>query len=86
MPGVKPVPKAAGAATAPAPGLVAGTGPGVHSPDSPFAPLPARADVVPWSVLTSVKTKHREKPHPAGVRAGAIAHAEPENRSASRAS
>ena len=61
MPGVKPVQKATPApATAPAPaapGLVAGTGPGVHSPDSPFAPLPARADVVPWSVLTSVKTK-----------------------------
>jgi uncharacterized protein len=35
----------------------AGTGPGVHSPDSPFAPLQPRADVVPWSVLTSVKTR-----------------------------
>jgi hypothetical protein len=34
-----------------------GTGPGVHSPDSPFAPLPERADVVPWSVLTAVKTR-----------------------------
>ena len=34
-----------------------GTGPGVHSPNSPFAPLPERADVVPWSVLTAVKTK-----------------------------
>jgi hypothetical protein len=34
-----------------------GTGPGVHSPNSPFAPLPARSDVVPWSVLTAVKTK-----------------------------
>jgi hypothetical protein len=29
----------------------------VHSPDSPYAPLAPRADVVPWSVLTSVKTK-----------------------------
>jgi len=38
-------------------GVPAGTGPGVHSPDSPFAPLAPRADVVPWSVLTSVKTK-----------------------------
>lgn len=38
-------------------GLPAGTGPGVHSPNSPFAPLPDRADVVPWSVLTEVKTK-----------------------------
>lgn len=35
----------------------AGTGPGVHSPNSPFAPLPARADVVAWPVLTSVKTR-----------------------------
>jgi len=34
-----------------------GTGPGVHSPNSPFAPLPARADVVPWSLLTAVKTR-----------------------------
>jgi len=37
--------------------LPAGTGPGVHSPNSPFAPLPERADVLPWSVLTAVKTK-----------------------------
>jgi hypothetical protein len=58
MPGVKPAQKAAPAApVAAAPGIAAGTGPGVHSPDSPFAPLPPRADVVPWSVLTSVKTK-----------------------------
>jgi hypothetical protein len=34
-----------------------GTGPGVHSPNSPFAPLPERADVVPWSLLTAVKTR-----------------------------
>ena len=34
-----------------------GTGPGVHSPDSPFAPLPQRTDVVPWSLLTAVATK-----------------------------
>lgn len=38
-------------------GIPAGTGPGVHSPNSPFAPLQERADVVPWSVLTDVKTK-----------------------------
>jgi hypothetical protein len=37
--------------------IPAGTGPGVHSPDSPFAPLPQRSDVVPWSVLTTVKTR-----------------------------
>ncbi|TFZ06009.1 DUF3299 domain-containing protein [Ramlibacter henchirensis] len=34
-----------------------GSGPGVHSPNSPFAPLPQRSDVVPWSTLTSVKTR-----------------------------
>jgi hypothetical protein len=38
-------------------GVPVGTGAGVHSPNSPFAPLQARADVVPWSVLTDVKTK-----------------------------
>lgn len=37
--------------------LPAGSGPGVHSPNSPIAPLPERADVLPWSVLTAVKTK-----------------------------
>ncbi len=36
---------------------IAGSGPGVHSPNSPFAPLPERADVVPWSTLTTVKTR-----------------------------
>jgi hypothetical protein len=36
-------------------GLPIGSGPGVHSPNSPFAPLPQRADVLPWSVLTDVK-------------------------------
>jgi hypothetical protein len=35
----------------------AGAGPGVHSPNSPFAQLPQRPDVLPWSVLTDVKTK-----------------------------
>ena len=34
-----------------------GTGPGVHSPNSPFAPLPDRGDVVPWSLLTAAKTR-----------------------------
>nr|WP_295787516.1 DUF3299 domain-containing protein [Rhodoferax sp.] len=38
-------------------GVPAGTGAGVHSPNSPFAPLQQRSDVVPWSVLTDVKTK-----------------------------
>jgi len=35
----------------------AGTGAGVHSPNSPFAPLQERSDVLPWSVLTAIKTK-----------------------------
>lgn len=38
-------------------GIPAGSGAGVHSPNSPFAPLPQRADVLPWFVLTEVKTK-----------------------------
>jgi hypothetical protein len=38
-------------------GIPAGTGPGIHSPNSPFAPLPERSDVLPWSVLSDVKTK-----------------------------
>ncbi len=38
-------------------GLPAGSGPGIHSPNSPFAPLTERADVLPWSVLTDVKPK-----------------------------
>ena len=33
-----------------------GTGPGIHDPN-PFAPLPARSDVVRWSLLTAVTTK-----------------------------
>ena len=60
VPGVQPSRPAAAAAPASAGvlgGLPAGTGAGVHSPDSPFAPLQPRADVVPWSVLTSVKTR-----------------------------
>jgi uncharacterized protein len=43
--------------TANALGVPAGQGAGVHSPNSPFAPLVDRGDVIPWSVLTSVKTK-----------------------------
>lgn len=64
---VKPSTLPLGASSAPAANVVspplgsidgiAGTGPGVHSPNSPFAPLPERADVVPWSTLTAVKTK-----------------------------
>jgi hypothetical protein len=45
------------AATAPGFDLPVGQGPGVHGANSPFPPLAARTDVVPWSVLTAVKTK-----------------------------
>ena len=34
-----------------------GSGAGFHSPNSPFAPLTERSDVLPWSLLTAVKTK-----------------------------
>ena len=37
--------------------LPAGQGAGVHGAGSPFAPLEPRQDVIPWSVLTDVKTK-----------------------------
>lgn len=50
-----------------------GQGAGQHSPNSPFAPLPARNDVIPWSTLTAVKMKtvgRRLLPEfPANVRA-----------------
>lgn len=39
------------------PPVPAGSGAGYHSPQSPIAPLPPRSDVVPWTMLTSVKTK-----------------------------
>ena len=38
-------------------GVPLGVGAGVHGANSPFAPLQERADVLPWSVLTAVKTK-----------------------------
>ena len=37
--------------------LPQGSGAGYHSPNSPFAPLVERSDVLPWSMLTAVKTK-----------------------------
>jgi len=43
--------------SSPIAGAPAGTGAGTHGAGSPFAPLEARADVIPWSVLTDVKTK-----------------------------
>ena len=45
------------AAAAPGFDVPVGQGPGVHGANSPFPPLAARTDVVPWSVLTAVKTK-----------------------------
>lgn len=55
-------PAAPSAATAPTavagvPGVPAGQGAGVHSSMSPFAQLQERSDVLPWSMLTSLKTK-----------------------------
>jgi hypothetical protein len=38
-------------------GVPMGTGAGHYSANSPFPPIEARADVLPWSVLTDVKTK-----------------------------
>ena len=42
-------------------GIPSGTGAGVHSPNSPFAPLPQRTDVLPWSLLTTVKLRDGPK-------------------------
>ena len=41
-------------------GLPQGQGAGVHSPNSPFAPLPQRADVLAWSMLTAITTKNEK--------------------------
>jgi hypothetical protein len=43
--------------SSPMPGVAPGTGAGVHSPDSPFPQLKERGDVLPWSLLTDVKTR-----------------------------
>ncbi len=37
--------------------LPPGQGAGVHSPNSPIAPLTQRGDVVPWPLLTTIQTK-----------------------------
>ncbi len=62
--GVLSPPAAAGSAKAAAPtapvpmlDLPTGQGPGVHGANSPFPALVPRDDVLPWSVLTSVKAK-----------------------------
>lgn len=41
--------------------LQSGEGAGVHSPLSPFAPLPQRDDVLAWSLLTDVTTRIEKK-------------------------
>jgi uncharacterized protein len=41
-------------------GVPAGQGAGVHSPNSPFAPLPKRDDVIAWSLLTAITTKNEK--------------------------
>ena len=45
------------AADAPLGGVPLGQGAGVHGANSPYAPLVERSDVLPWSLLTSVKTR-----------------------------
>jgi uncharacterized protein len=50
-------PMSPGKSAAPGIDTPAGQGAGVHGANSPFAPLVERNDVVPWSVLTSVKIK-----------------------------
>lgn len=42
---------------APLPAVPYGSGAGVHSPNSPFPQLKERSDVLPWSLLTSVKPR-----------------------------
>ncbi len=42
---------------APPVSISSGSGAGIHGAGSPFAPLEARNDVIPWPVLTDVKTK-----------------------------
>jgi hypothetical protein len=54
-----PVPP--GTTATPPVGLPHGQGAGVHSPLSPFAPLPKRDDVVAWSTLTDITTKVEKK-------------------------
>lgn len=56
-PGSKAVPPAATAT----PVVPHGQGAGVHSPLSPFAPLPQRTDVIAWLQLTSVTTRVEDR-------------------------
>ena len=41
-------------------GVPAGTGAGTHGANSPFPQIKDRNDVLPWSVLTDVKTKNEK--------------------------
>jgi uncharacterized protein len=41
-------------------GVPQGQGAGVHSPNSPFAPLTQRTDVLAWSMLTAITTKNEK--------------------------
>lgn len=50
----------AGATAAPPLDVPMGQGAGVHGANSPFPALTARVDVVPWSVLTDIKTKNEK--------------------------
>ena len=63
-----PVPGAAATpATPAAPAAAAGTGPGVHSPNSPFAPLEDRGRCGALVGADRPENQDREEPHPAGV-------------------
>lgn len=57
LPNASEVPGAQGHAG----GLPSSEGAGVHSPLSPFAPLPKRDDVLAWSLLTDVTTRIEKK-------------------------
>ena len=59
--GTPAAPAGGGAAAPTVPPHVSGQGAGVHSPLSPFAPLKPREDVVPWSVLTDIRTEVKNK-------------------------
>ena len=55
--GVAALPVVAQTLSSPIAGAPAGKGAGTHGAGSPFAPLEPRNDVIPWSVLTDVKTR-----------------------------
>jgi hypothetical protein len=88
MPGVKPAQKSAAPRTRAGGALPPWAfrpvpAPGVHSPDSPYAPLAPRAGCRALVGTDEREDQGRKEPHPAGLRGGAAA-AEPEVPSASR--